>query len=51
MSVKKLKTPLPEIPWSENNHAQVWSLIAEISKPVNYKVLYGIQDKNEVGIF
>ncbi|KIM50179.1 hypothetical protein SCLCIDRAFT_34571 [Scleroderma citrinum Foug A] len=47
MAGKKIKVPLPKIPWSENSHAQVWSLIAEISKSVNYKVLYGKKDKNE----
>ena len=50
MAGKKVKVPLPEIPWSENSHARVWNLIAEISKPVNYKVLYGKKDKNEVCI-
>jgi len=48
MAGKKIKVPLLEIPWSENSHARVWSLIAEISKPANYKVLYGKKDKNEV---
>ncbi|KIN97342.1 hypothetical protein M404DRAFT_78630, partial [Pisolithus tinctorius Marx 270] len=44
---KKSKVPLPKIPQSKNNHAHSWSLIAEISKPVNYKVLHGKKDKNE----
>ena len=48
MAGKKIKVPLPEIPWSENSHTRVWSLIAKISKSVNYKVLYGKKDKNEV---
>ncbi|KAL4061870.1 hypothetical protein J3A83DRAFT_4196531 [Scleroderma citrinum] len=37
MGSAKKKIPLLEIIWSENNHAQVWNLIAEISKPINYK--------------
>ncbi|KIM68709.1 hypothetical protein SCLCIDRAFT_1208908 [Scleroderma citrinum Foug A] len=50
MSAKKSKIPLPKVLWSENSHARVWSLVAEITKPVNYKVLYGKKDKSEVGI-
>ncbi|KAG6330303.1 hypothetical protein ID866_8784 [Astraeus odoratus] len=47
MTAKKSKVPLPEIPWSENDHTQAQSLVVEISKPINYKVLYDKKDKIE----
>ncbi|KAL4071080.1 hypothetical protein V8B97DRAFT_1963787 [Scleroderma yunnanense] len=41
MPVKKPKAILPPIPWDTDDHALVWKLIAEITKPANLKVLCG----------
>ncbi|KAL4074517.1 hypothetical protein V8B97DRAFT_1950433, partial [Scleroderma yunnanense] len=32
---------LPLIPWDTDDHALMWRLIAEITKPANLKVLCG----------
>jgi len=42
------KPTIPELPWSENNHALTWHLLDEIAKTANYKVLYGKKTKDEV---
>ncbi|KAF9234515.1 hypothetical protein BU15DRAFT_36655, partial [Melanogaster broomeanus] len=42
------KPSLSEIPWGKNDHARVWKLIDKISKPANYKVLFGKLNRNEV---
>jgi len=34
--------------WDVDDHALVWNLIAEITKPANFKVLYGKLTKQEV---
>ena len=33
--------PLPKIPWTANQHAITWSLISEMEKTENRKVLFG----------
>ncbi len=35
------RAPLPKIPWTANGHAIVWSLISEMEKTENRKVLFG----------
>jgi hypothetical protein len=42
------KKKLPEIPWAEDDNRLTWSLLTEIEKPANYKVLFGKKDKDEV---
>jgi hypothetical protein len=39
---------LPDIPWTENEGRLIWSLITEMEKPENFKVLLGKKDKKEV---
>jgi len=48
MPAKKFKAILPPITWDADNHALVWNLIAEITKPANLKVLCGKLTKQEV---
>ncbi|KAF9232442.1 hypothetical protein BU15DRAFT_55018 [Melanogaster broomeanus] len=47
MPPKKLPAALPPIAWDANNHALVWQLIMEITKPQNLKVLCGKLTKHE----
>jgi hypothetical protein len=42
------KNKIPDIPWTEDNNLLIWSLLNEIEKPANYKVLFGKKDKDEV---
>ena len=39
---------LPEIPWAQNDGRLVWSLISEMERPENFKVLLGKKDNKEV---
>ena len=39
---------LPDIPWTEDNGRLIWSLLTEMEKPENFKVLLGKKDKKEV---
>ena len=36
------------LPWTLDNNAKTWLLIAELGKMENYKVLFGKKDKKEV---
>lgn len=45
---KAEKPLIPEINWSANNSSAVWTLLAEIEKSENYRVLYGKKDVAEV---
>jgi len=47
-SDKKPRLSLPPIPWAENDAALTWSLIGELEKPENFKVLFGKRDNSEV---
>lgn len=47
MPPKKLKGILPPIAWDADDHALVWKLIAEVTKPANLKVLCGKSTKQE----
>jgi hypothetical protein len=42
------KAKIPDIPWTEHDNLPIWLLLTEIKKPVNYKVLFGKKDKDEV---
>ena len=42
------KAKIPDIPWTEHDNRLTWLLLTEIEKPVNYKVLFGKKDKDEV---
>ncbi|KIK74428.1 hypothetical protein PAXRUDRAFT_790686, partial [Paxillus rubicundulus Ve08.2h10] len=44
---KKATAALPPIAWDANDHILVWRLIAEITKPQNFKVLCGKLTKHE----
>ncbi|KAF8574084.1 hypothetical protein K439DRAFT_1373466, partial [Ramaria rubella] len=33
--------------WSANKNEKIWALIAELSKPENFKVMFGKKDKTE----
>ncbi|EDQ99169.1 uncharacterized protein LACBIDRAFT_335284 [Laccaria bicolor S238N-H82] len=48
---KAEKPHIPEINWSVNNSAAIWTLLAKIEKSENYHVLYGKKDvaKNTSG--
>ena len=48
MPPKKLKGILPPIAWDADDHALVWKLIAEVTKPANLKVLCRKSTKQEV---
>jgi hypothetical protein len=39
---------LPDIPWTEDSGRLIWSLLTEMEKPENFKVLLGKKDKKEV---
>lgn len=39
---------IPDICWGENNDVLVWSLLGEVEKEENYRVLYGKNDPKEV---
>jgi hypothetical protein len=39
------------LPWSADKSVKIWALIAEISQPENYKVLFGKKYKKEVRQF
>ena len=47
-SDKKLWLSLPPISWAENDAALTWSLIGELEKSENFKVLFGKQVNSEV---
>jgi len=47
-SDKKPHLSLPPIHWTKNDAALTWSLIGELEKPENFKVLFGKQDNSEV---
>jgi hypothetical protein len=47
-SVPQGSQRLPDIPWAENDGSLIWSLITEMEKPENFKVLLGKKDKKEV---
>jgi hypothetical protein len=36
------------LPWTLDNNAKVWLLIAELGKLENFRVLFGKKDKKEV---
>ena len=44
------KNKIPDILWTEDNNRLIWSLLTEIEKPANYKVLFGKKDKDEVNL-
>ena len=44
------KTKIPDILWTKNSNWLIWSLLTEIKKPVNYKVLFRKKDKDEVNL-
>jgi len=45
---KAEKPHIPEINWSVNNSAAVWTLLAKIEKSKNFCILYGKKDVAEV---
>jgi hypothetical protein len=47
-SDKVTKPRIPDIIWSSDNNSLIWSLLAEIEKDDNYRVLYGKKDVAEV---
>ena len=42
------KSALPSINWTADDSALLWSLISEMEKKENTKVLFGKKEKNEV---
>jgi hypothetical protein len=42
------KSKIPDIPWTEDNNWLIWFLLTKIEKHVNYKVLFGKKEKDEV---
>jgi hypothetical protein len=53
VSVKKRKEDevigIPTIlPWSGNKNAKIWELISGLSRPENFKVLFGKKEQKEV---
>lgn len=45
---KAEKPRIPELNWSANDSSAAWTLLAEIEKSENYRVLYGKKDVAEV---
>ena len=39
---------LPAIQWANDNSKLIWSLLTEIEKPENFRVLFGKRNKSEV---
>ena len=45
------KSKIPDIMWTEDSNQLIWSLLTEIKKPANYKVLFRKKDKDEVNLW
>jgi hypothetical protein len=48
---KAAKPHIPDINWAANQSLLIWSLLAEIEKAENYRVLYGKKESSEVNKF
>jgi hypothetical protein len=48
---KAAKPHIPDINWAANQSSLIWSLLAEIEKAENYRVLYGKKESSEVNKF
>ena len=48
VSKSRSKSSLPSINWNADDSALLWSLISEMEKKDNSKVLFGKKEKNEV---
>ena len=48
---KATKPHIPDINWAANQSSLIWSLLAEIEKAENYRVLYGKKESSEVNKF
>ena len=48
---KAAKPHIPDINWAANQSSLIWSLLAEIEKAENYRILYGKKESSEVNNF
>ena len=44
---KAAKPHIPDINWAANQSSLIWSLLAEIEKAENYRVLYGKKESSQ----